>query len=99
RQQGHICSRIAESARAEPTDPSRPHSSGVELSEGEIGAGRLPGAGGHQLSGERPIESLGRLACVQSAAAVFLLRGCFGAGRTSRLNAEAAKDAKKKGIS
>ncbi len=40
--------------------------------KGKIGDRRLPGPRGHQLSGEGPIESVGRLARLQSSAAVFV---------------------------
>ena len=63
---------VAAGAREQPGGPPRPHAAGVELSEGKIGARRLPGPRGHELPGEGPIESVGRVARVQSAAAVFV---------------------------
>src|SRR5207244_7331641 len=57
------------SCRSFRSDPGR-----VELREREVGAGGLSAAGGDELSREGTVEPLRRLARVQPAAAVFVLR-------------------------
>ena len=64
---------LAARARQRPADPSRSNTAGVELPQGRVGARRLPAAGRDRLSGERPIEPVGRVARLQPAVAVLVL--------------------------